>query len=142
MVDFLSREENARRSYRLHHIALGTANVSRLAHFYGEVLELPELKRHYTEQGRLRSIWLELGDALLMIEHSDAAPVRVEGVGAGWFLAALAVSSGERERVEQRLESFGVAIESRTEWTSYARDPDGNRIALSSYPSDTLLKRS
>ena len=134
MVDFLGREENARRSHGLHHIALGTDDVSRLARFYCDVLELPERTRHYTESGELRSVWLELGGVLLMIERSEATHARVEGVGAGWFLVAFAVAADEHGELEERLRARGVAIESRTQWTSYARDPDGNRIAFSAYP--------
>jgi catechol 2,3-dioxygenase-like lactoylglutathione lyase family enzyme len=119
---------------RLHHIALGTADVSRLTHFYCDVLELPERTRHYSESGALRSVWLELGDALLMIEHSTDVRPAVNGVGAGWFLVALQVSDSGRALLEQRLLAHGSALESRTQWTSYARDPDGNRIAFSCYP--------
>jgi glyoxylase I family protein len=32
---------------------------------------------------------------------------------------------------EARLESHGASIESRTQYTSYARDPEGNRVAIS-----------
>ena len=138
MVDSIGREENALRSHRLHHIALGTADVSRLARFYGEVLGLPERTRHHTEGGALRSVWLELGDTLLMIEHSGLTNERVEGVGAGWFLVALAVGEGERTALEERLRVNGIEIESRSQWTSYARDPDGNRIAFSAYPLEPL----
>jgi hypothetical protein len=73
-----------------------------------------------------------------MIEHSEVTQARAEGIGAGWFLVALAVSPSERDLLEAKLAARGVAIESRTQWTSYARDPDGNRIAFSSYPVDSL----
>ena len=119
---------------RLHHIALGTADVSRLTHFYCDVLELPERTRHYSDDGALRSVWLELGGGLLMIEHSLHVRPRVDGVGAGWFLIAFDVNEREQSALEQRLLAHGTAIEERTEWTSYARDPDGNRIAFSRYP--------
>jgi catechol 2,3-dioxygenase-like lactoylglutathione lyase family enzyme len=118
----------------LHHLALGTPNVGRLAQFYSEVLGLPELKRHTHDNGSLRSVWLDLGGAILMIEETAEPPRVVNGIGAGLFLIAIAVSVEERAEFEHRLERAGCVIESRTEWTSYARDWDGNRIGVSAYP--------
>ncbi|HTA93406.1 MAG TPA: VOC family protein [Polyangiaceae bacterium] len=121
---------------RLHHLALGARDVPKIASFYRDVLELRELKRHEYPNGSLRSVWFDLGGALLMIEHTEEPPRWVEGVGAGPFLIALAASRDEQERLERRLADAGSIIEARTEWTLYSRDPDGNRIALSAYPSD------
>ena len=125
----------------LHHLALGTRDVESIARFYRDVLELRELTRHEHTDGSLRSVWLDLGGALLMIESSDESPRRVAGVGAGPFLIAIAVSREEQSRLEGKLASVGSVIESRTQWTSYARDPDGNRIALSAYPLEPLFAR-
>jgi len=118
----------------LHHLALGTRDVQRLAVFYKDVLELREVTRHLHADLTLRSVWLELGPSLLMIESTEEAPRAVSGVGAGPFLIAFRVEPERREACEQRLARAGSVIESRSEWTSYARDPDGNRIALSCYP--------
>ncbi len=119
----------------LHHLALGTRDVERLARFYREAFGLSEVRRQSAEDGELRSVWLDLGGSLLMIEASSGAarPV-VEGVGAGLFLLALRVPGEERAALERRLEQLGQRIEARTQFTSYARDPDGNRIAVSHYP--------
>lgn len=118
----------------LHHLALGTQDVARLALFYRDVLGLPELTRHHHADGSLRSVWLDLGGSALMIEPTRDPPRAVHGVGAGLFLLALTVSLEERASVEERWAAAGVVIESRSEWTSYTRDPDGNRLALSCYP--------
>jgi glyoxylase I family protein len=118
----------------LHHLALGTQDVARLARFYCDVLELPELTRHLHADGTLRSVWLDLGGPVLMLEATEEAPRSVIGVGSGPFLIALSVEPALRPAFEVRLREAGCEVESRTEWTSYARDPDGNRIALSSYP--------
>jgi catechol 2,3-dioxygenase-like lactoylglutathione lyase family enzyme len=118
----------------LHHLALGTRAVERLARFYREVLELPEVTRHLHADGTVRSVWLDLGGPVMMIEHTDQAPRAVIGVAAGPFLVAFSVRPEQREELERRLVAAGSGIESRSEWTSYARDPDGNRIALSAYP--------
>ena len=119
---------------RFHHLACGTQDVERLARFYTDVLGLSEMARHFDSDGRVRSIWLDLGGGLLMIERARSSREPVEGVASGFFLLALRVSPAERERLEQRLIRAGAAIESRTEYSSYCRDPDGNRLALSHYP--------
>lgn len=119
---------------RLHHLALGARDLERVAVFYRDLLGLPELIRHYQPDGRLRSIWLDLGGPVLMIEQSVEPARQVDGVGAGPFLVALGVDPGEREELERSLQGAGFPAESRSEHTSYLRDPEGNRVALSSYP--------
>lgn len=120
---------------RLHHVAVGSRDVERLARFYGELFSLAEARRHHDEQGALRSIWLDLEGTWLMIEHSLEPPRVVNGIGSGPFLLALSVYQGERQRLERELEARGHTIESRTSFTSYTRDPDGNRVAFSHYPN-------
>lgn len=116
---------------RLHHLALGARDVERVAAFYREALGLPEVERHLTASGALRSIWLDLGGALLMVEHTTSPPHAVEGVGAGPFLVAVRVPRAEHAAWEARLAASGAPIEARTSFTSYARDPEGNRVAIS-----------
>jgi catechol 2,3-dioxygenase-like lactoylglutathione lyase family enzyme len=118
----------------LHHLALGSRDVEVLARFYGELLGLPEVARHLDEHGVLRSIWLDLGSSLLMIERTQEAARWVEGVGSGPFLLAFRVSPTARAELERQLMALGHAIEARTAFSSYSRDPDGNRFALSHYP--------
>jgi glyoxylase I family protein len=118
----------------LHHLALGTVDVEGLARFYRELFDLKECARHLDEQGSLRSIWLELGGAYLMIERTQGPARRVEGVEAGLFLMAFRVSVAERLQLEAALEARGQRVEGRTAFTSYSRDLDGNRIAISHYP--------
>jgi uncharacterized glyoxalase superfamily protein PhnB len=102
--------------------------------FYRDVFVLPEVARHFTSEGALRSVWLELGGgAVLMIERTDAEPQAVEGIGSGPFLLAFRIREDDRALWEERLERAGASIESRTEKSSYARDPDGNRVAVSFY---------
>jgi glyoxylase I family protein len=119
---------------RLHHLAVGSADVEGLARFYRELFGLVETARHHDAAGALRSIWLDLEGALLMIEHTLSPARRVEGVGSGPFLLAFRVSRAERERLEQALETRGHTIEARTAFSSYSRDPDGNRFAFSHHP--------
>jgi catechol-2,3-dioxygenase len=112
-----------------------------LAQFYRERLELRQVAQHHHLDGSLRAVWLDLGGSLLMLEHTSNTPRRVDGIGAGLFLIAVAVSLEQRPVFEARLADAGCAVESRSEWTSYARDPDGNRIAISAYPIASLLAR-
>jgi catechol 2,3-dioxygenase-like lactoylglutathione lyase family enzyme len=119
---------------RLHHVALGARDVAAVAAFYRDVLGLIEQRRHFYEDGRLRSVWLELEGALLMVEHTEQALRHVEGVASGPFLLALAATPAERVRLEQALVQGGYHIELRTAYTSYTRDPEGNRVGLSHYP--------
>jgi glyoxylase I family protein len=120
----------------LHHIALGARNVAAVAAFYRDLLGLGEIRRQAGEGGELRSIWLELGEAILMIEHTDAPSPRVDGVGTGAFLIALRVNPGARHALEDELGRHGHAVESRTRYSSYLRDPEGNRVAISHYPEE------
>jgi catechol-2,3-dioxygenase len=115
-------------------VALGARDVARVAAFYRDVFGLDETARHHQKDGTLRSIWLHLGGATLMVEATTEPARRVEGVGAGPFLLAFRVEAADRGELERSLEAAGAAIESRSEFTSYARDPEGNRIAISAHP--------
>jgi catechol 2,3-dioxygenase-like lactoylglutathione lyase family enzyme len=119
---------------RLHHLALGARDVARVAAFYRDVLGLAEAARHHHDDGTLRSIWLDLGGATLMVEATSEPARRVEGVGAGPFLLAIRVEASGRRALESALEAACAAIEARSEYTSYARDPEGNRVAISAHP--------
>jgi catechol 2,3-dioxygenase-like lactoylglutathione lyase family enzyme len=119
---------------KLHHLALGARDLERVATFYRDLLGLREVRRHHDPGGRLRSIWLDLGGPVLMIERTEEPARRVLGVGAGPFLLSLAVEPSDRVALESSLAASGFPVEARTEHTVYLRDPEGNRVALSSYP--------
>ena len=117
-----------------------------MAHFYERALGLRRYRTHHDSSGALRSIWLAMaedgpGAGVLMIERTEdcatfsAAPaVAGQGVERGWFLLAFSVATSERTQLERRIESAGSRIEHRTEHSSYARDPEGNRFAISDFP--------
>jgi catechol 2,3-dioxygenase-like lactoylglutathione lyase family enzyme len=119
---------------RLHHLALGARDVERLAAFYRDRLGLPEVGRHHEPDGKLRSVWLRLGEGVLMVEHVDGLPRQDEGLDCGIFLLALAFPPSGRAALEAELAGAGIRIEARTEHTAYFRDPEGNRVALSDHP--------
>lgn len=119
---------------RLHHIALGARDVESVASFYSHFGKLAERGRHFDETGLLRSIWLELDSAILMIERTTAGPVQVNGIGSGPFLLAFGVDKKGRARLEAELLARGHVIDARTDFTTYTRDPEGNRVGFSHYP--------
>lgn len=120
----------------IHHIALGAQDVALVAAFYARYMGLVEVTRHADEAGALRSIWLKLAPGVvLMVERTAQPPRSVEGIGAGPFLLAFgAADQDEREARCAQLVADGYVIEARTGYTSYTRDPEGNRVAISCYP--------
>lgn len=113
---------------RIHHVALRVADCERSAAFYSGLLGLPERRRLLDADG-LRSIWLEAEGALLMLERSLRGTGA--GEGSGHLLALVVDDLGAWER---RLAEGGVPVDDRTAHTLYVRDPDGNRVGLSTYP--------
>ncbi len=111
---------------RIHHLAFRTGDLARLEGFYVEALGLAVIRRN-----EARSVWLDAGGTLVMLEQrdEDEAPV-----APSQELVAFAVAPETRAIVEGRLAAAGLALEARTEFTLYVRDPDGRRIGLSSYP--------
>lgn len=134
---------------KVHHLAIGAHDVETVATFYARAFGLREVTRHFytgecdedeksKNSSELRSIWLrdaEGGPVLMIekIEESKRQRVRCVGVDAGFFLVAFEIREEEREGVEARLASMGAKVEDRTGFTSYLRDPEGNRVALSCY---------
>ena len=111
----------------VHHIALRVFDIANVARFYTEVLGLQEQRRNHYDDGRLRSIWLQIDGAILMIEEAlSPAPSR-----CGWDLLALRIA--DRQAALRHLEKLHVPIYARTEHTLYIQDPEGNRIGLSTY---------
>jgi len=113
----------------IHHVALRVADPEASRAFYAGVLGLAEVRRFDGEDGRLRSIWLRCGDAILMLERAlkGAGPA----AGSGHVLVLEVDALGDWER---RLEEGGVALIDRTERTLYVLDPDGHRVGLTVYP--------
>lgn len=120
----------------IHHLAVLVSDLEQAEAFYCGVLGLRIERRWAETKGKgTRSIWLKLGhDQLLMLEKADARGARRDEQGGGWHLLAFTIEAGERERIETQLAKRGIAIESRTDYTLYFRDPEGNRLALSHWP--------
>ena len=108
----------------IHHLALRVADPTRALGFYGGVLGLPETRR-FDESGRVRSIWVRIGDAVLMLERAiKGGPSEGSGHVLVLAVADLAIW-------EDRLAAAGVTIADRTPSTLYILDPDGHRVGLS-----------
>jgi catechol 2,3-dioxygenase-like lactoylglutathione lyase family enzyme len=104
------------------------ADPERSAAFYGGVLGLPVLRRNLTAEGALRSVWLRAGQSILMLERTLAGAGPLEGSG---HLVAFDVEN--LAAWERRLGDAGIALDGRTAFTLYFRDPDGHRVGLSTY---------
>jgi len=112
---------------KIHHLAFRSRTPRALADFYGRLLDLRIVRE---QEGY--SLWLDLETALLMIEQAE--PTEPQPSAESRELVAFAVDRKTRERVEARLAELEVALEERGEYTSYFRDPEGRRLAVSSYP--------
>ena len=112
---------------RIHHLALRVSDCERAAAFYSGVLGLPELRR-FEDAGRLRSIWLQAGDAVIMLELGLRGRGPDQGSGH-----VLALSIDDLHGWESRLAAAGIGIDDRTPHTLYVRDPDGHRVGLTVY---------
>lgn len=119
----------------VHHIALLVEDLAGAEAFYSGTLGLRVDRRWAEPSGGTRSVWLSLGnDIVLMLEKADPGASRRSDFGGGWHLLAFTVSSDARGRLESDLRARNIPIESRTDYTLYVRDPEGNRIAFSHYP--------
>jgi catechol 2,3-dioxygenase-like lactoylglutathione lyase family enzyme len=106
----------------IHHLALRTRDVDRLLAFYQQWFGLAVVR-----DMRPRSVWLGLGAGVLMIELADE---KEPAIALGSLeLVAFRVTVEERQALRAR-----VPLEAETEHTLYFRDPDGRRVAVSSYP--------
>ncbi|HSQ65996.1 MAG TPA: VOC family protein [Polyangiaceae bacterium] len=116
---------------RIHHLALRTRRLAKLAHFYRRVLGLSHLRTNRAA-GRVRSVWLEAGRAILMLERADPKEPAIPR--GSLELVAFAVSRAEHRRMLARLERLGVPLDGEpTAFTTYFRDPDGRRVAISHF---------
>lgn len=124
-----------------HHLAIQVRDLPVVERFYRETLGLPELRRWPALEGAGdRSVWLDTGGgAFIALErvaggataHEDAARAQRPGL----HLVALRIERAARDAWERRLTAAGFPVESRTAFTLYVRDPEGNRVGLSHWPN-------
>jgi glyoxylase I family protein len=118
---------------RIHHIAIRVADPVASLAFYSGVLGLPEVRR-FQSKGRVRSIWVRAGDAVLMLERD----LKGTGPGAGSG-HVLAFEVDSLEKWAGILELAERPLIDRTATTLYISDPDGHRVGLSAYPRKKLI---
>ncbi|MFN2426061.1 MAG: VOC family protein [Candidatus Binatia bacterium] len=110
----------------VHHLALRSSDVALLAQFYREMFGM-----HVVRDAQPRALWLGLaGDAVLMIEAREAGePAPTPG---SMELTAFRVDEAARESVRKKAVDRGC-FDGETEFTVYLRDPEGRRVAVSTY---------
>lgn len=124
----------------IHHLAIKAHDPRALARFYASVLGLAELSVQVDERGT-RAVWLRSATAILMFERAEAQdpagrPTPAEAAPPGLHLLALAIAPEERPAWRRHLERHGVPVVDETRYTLYLRDPEGNRVGLSSWPNE------
>lgn len=107
--------------------------------FYRSLFELPILQRWPDGQGGERSVWLGLEDGFLALEKAPSGSVvaprgEFADPRIGFYVFALRIERRQRAAWEERLAAAGVAIERRTAYSLFFRDPEGNRLAVSHHP--------
>jgi len=119
---------------KIHHIAIKVSDLEKVTAFYRDVLNFKEFERQQDASGQDRSVWLECAGTILMIEK-HAGPTDSQSRVLGWHLLAFTISAEERLSWEKYLLEKSVRIHLKSEYSLYFDDPEGNRIALSHYPS-------
>ncbi|PJZ40639.1 glyoxalase [Leptospira kmetyi] len=105
----------------IHHIAIGSPNVSSLTAFYETLPGFQKLKENKNEDGSLRSVWFQTGESILMLE--------TDGIAKGpkaLILDASSLTSESAKILPKWIQE--------TEYTKYFKDPDGNLLGYSSFP--------
>lgn len=112
----------------IHHIAIGTPNPSNLAEFYLQIPGAKKLREFLYESGELRSVWIEFGSVILMLEDGEKKSPR-----------ALVFKWEENKRSEWIQFLDQVKIQNQTDYTIYFLDSESNQLGLSNYPEKLSL---
>lgn len=110
----------------IHHIAIGTENPKVLGDFYQKIPGCTFLSEHRLDSGEIRSLWLQWGDLILMIElgKKEAPKALVFGIPS------------ETQKREWKAFLKTVTITNKTDFTLYFKDPEDNQLGLSTYPKN------
>ena len=121
----------------LHHVAVVVGDLDQAEAFYAGVLGLHVIRRWDDSMGRPRAVWMSLGHgAFLALEKAALpGPPRADAT-PGFHCVALSIAPGARSKWRGRLAAAGVLVERESPFTLYLRDPDGNLLGLSQFPSD------
>jgi catechol 2,3-dioxygenase-like lactoylglutathione lyase family enzyme len=117
----------------LHHVALRTNSPTTLAEFYVRVCGLAAFPH---TPANASGPWLHAGATIVMIEPRDAGE---PGPTPGTMdLLAFRATQPDVNAVLAFLAGQRIEVESSTGFTAYFRDPDGRRVALSTYSFPAL----
>ncbi len=109
----------------MHHIAIGTKNLTAMAEFYKRIPSLQFLENKTDEEGFVRSVWFQTQEGtILMLEFKQASKAP----------EALVFRFSPKKPFMDFLSS--VQEKNRTKYTIYFNDPDGNTLGYSSYPEE------
>lgn len=123
----------------IHHIAIGTENPEELARFYRAIFGYEVILPPGEDRG---SVWLRTGSGtILMFEKAhridERDPEAFHIKQCGYHLIAFQIEKSETDEWLQKLKNLEISVEERSQYSIYFRDPEGNRIALSSYKPDS-----
>jgi len=111
---------------QLHHLAMRSADVTALAAFYCEMFSMKVVR-----DALPRSRWLGLGgEAVLMIEAREAG--EPAPAAASMELVAFRVDEAAKGVIRRTAVERGC-YDGETDCTVYLRDPEGRRVAVSTY---------
>ena len=115
----------------IHHIAITSKFPERLSEFYGDLPGLMKIKEN-RENEIIRSVWFgfKSSASILMIERGDD---RAPHALVFDLVRSFSIDS-DKNKITFEMGHILSLIESKTEYTFYFRDPDGNRLGYSSYP--------
>lgn len=107
----------------IHHIAIGTRKVRKLADFYLKMPHAEKIREWEEPDGALRSVWIQFSKTILMIEFGETMAPR-----------ALVFGYEIEDLKKWNILFETIPVTRETEFTKYFLDPDGNQLGLSSYP--------
>ncbi len=123
---------------KIHHLAIKVEDPERSLSLYRDLLGLPELRRWFEPEGRLRSVWLELeAGAFVALERAESSGLRADEA-PGHHCLALAIAAADRDAWRTKLSLGGIGVERESPYSLYFRDRDQNLIALSHHPDAEL----
>jgi len=117
----------------IHHIAITSESVERLAAFYRTLPGLFVISENM-EGDVLRSVWFGTNNSksIIMIEKGERkAP---QALIFDLISSLVFQTDPQEDEVMKLFDRIFPIIESRTENTFYFRDPDGNQLGYSAYP--------
>lgn len=117
----------------IHHIAIKCQDLLTMRNFYHEFLGLPLIREN------TNSIWLDLGQNILMLEKTDLnrlqdtqqSPAQTPGLA----VIAFHISVEEKALWLERLKKSQIQISHQSEFSIYFLDPEKNPLALSHFPA-------